>query len=211
MGKQVNDILKKICAEIGYVQKRDKYIGNIYMKSVSTNIYSTICFNIASYQIKGHRLIAPIIGVIYSDVESLLRRVSKFDPRKYSNTIDEHIGYIMPVHDWTEWDLIEPGTNSEVVLNDLKSALLKYSIIYYERFSNIENVIAKAEDMPWGPAYYSLLVRLPIMYYLAGRKRSGERFINRAFEKGYNEVDKIFTDEYISNYMSLPDNHLDAK
>lgn len=38
----MNDILKKICTELGYVEKRDKYIGNIYMKSVSTNIYSTI-------------------------------------------------------------------------------------------------------------------------------------------------------------------------
>lgn len=208
MGKQVNDILKKICAELGYVQKKGIY----YIKPISSNIYSTISFNIASYQIKGHRLVAPRIGVVYEDVEKKLRDISKYEWLDgYSNTVDEHIGYIMPVHDWTEWDLIEPGTNSEVVISDLKDSLQEYGDIYCRRYSNIYDVIEMIEGKPLAPAWSYLFARLPIMYYLVGRKRRGVEFINRVFKKEYSEVNIIFTDEYISNYMSLPDNQLDAK
>ncbi|MGM9764371.1 MAG: hypothetical protein ACI3ZQ_10170 [Candidatus Cryptobacteroides sp.] len=209
MGKQVNAILKEICNNLGFVKK-----GNFYIKPMFANIYLTVCFNIASYQIKGHRLVAPRIGLIYDDVEKILRKISDAEwlkANRYTNTISEHIGYIMPVHTWKEWDLIEPGTNSEAILNDLKDSLQKYSGVYCRQFSNIENVIMMIEGKRLGSANSELFVRLPILYYLAGHKQKGIEFINRAFKEEYSEADILFTEEYISNYMKLPDNPLDIK
>ena len=209
MGKQVNAILKEISNDLGFVKK-----GNFYIKPMYANIDLTIFFSIASYQIKGHRLVAPRIGLRYDEVEKILRKISDAEwlkANRYTNTISEHIGYIMPIHTWKEWDLIEPGTNSEVILNDLKDSLQKYSGIYYKQFSNIGNVISMIEDEPWGSANYDIFMRLPVMYYLIGRKQMGIDFINKALTKGFCEADEIFTEEYISNYMKLPENPSDIK
>lgn len=202
MGKQVNATLKEMCMSLGFVKK-----GDFYIKPFSSDIYSTIYFSIASYRIKGHRLVAPRIGVRHEDVEKLLQEIAPDERlRKYRipNTISEHIGYIMPIHDWKEWDLIEPGTNSEVILNDLKDSLQKYSDVYCRRFSSIENIIALADRKSWNPCNYSLFKRLPIMYYILGYKQMGIDFINKTLSKGYCEADRLFTEEYISNYMNLP-------
>lgn len=202
MGKIVNDILNEICSELGFVRK--KYI---YIKPVSDNIYLTISFSIASYQVKGYRFVAPRIGMMYEDVEKTLRDVSELDLLKrirYTSTISEHIGYIMPIHDWKEWIFVEYGTNSKVLINDLKKSLKKYSEIYCAQFSNIENVIEMIEDKGWGSAYSKLFARLPIMYYLTGQKQKGIEFINRAFTEGFSEAEIIFNDVYRSNFEKLP-------
>lgn len=210
MGKQVNALLKEICGSLGYVYKKK---GDIFLKQYSTNVISTIGFMIASYQIKGHRLIAPLIGVIHEDVEKILREVSTNEYIKkypYTNTIFKHIGYIMPMHDWKEWDFIEPGTTSEAVINDLKESLVRYSDIYCQRFSKLEDVIVAAEGKYWNAFNYGLFERLPIMYYLIGRKQKGIDFINKSLAK-YDGADMLFTEEYISNYMKLPENPSDIK
>ncbi len=209
MGKIVNDILKEICTDLGFVRKKD-----LYIKPVSDNIYLTIFFSIASYRVKGYRFVAPRIGMIYEDVEKTLRDVSKSEWPKgiTTNTISEHIGYIMPIHEWKEWEFVEYGTNSKII-NDfkgklrkynLKRTLKKYSDIYCAQFSDIENAIKMIESKPWGSAYSILFRRLPIMYYLTGKKQKGIDFINRAFAEGYSEANIIFTDVYISNFEKLP-------
>ncbi|MGM9764376.1 MAG: hypothetical protein ACI3ZQ_10195 [Candidatus Cryptobacteroides sp.] len=210
MGKQVNTILKEICGSLGYEYYKK---GDIFVKPYTTNIISTIGFMIASYRVKGHRFIAPIIGVILEDVEKILRVVSGAEYLKkyrYTNTVSEHIGYIMPMHKWKEWDLIEPGTNSEIILDDLKESLRQYSDVYCRRFSSIEDVIAVTDMKYWNPCNYALFERLPIMYYIIGRKQKGLDFINKAL-KEFLDADMLFTEEYISNYMKLPDNPLDIK
>lgn len=203
MGRQINSILKEICSSLGFVYKK----GDIFVKPYTANIISTIGFMIASYQVRGHRLIAPQVGVIFKDVEKILREVSGKEYLKkylYTNTIHEHIGYIMPVHAWKEWDFIEPGTTPEEILDDLKESLSQYSEAYCRRFSNIEDIIAVAEGKAWNPSNYNLFERLPIMYYLTGCKQKGIDFINKALDV-FLEADMLFTEEYVSNYMKLPE------
>lgn len=209
MGKQVNEILNGICEGLGYIKKREFYI-----KQISPNIYSTLFFNIASYRIKYHRLVAPNIGIRYDNVEKLLLEISskeRLKKLKIPDTLSEHIGYIMPIHTWKEWDFIEPGTNSEVIINDLRNTLQKYSIEYCERFQEIDKVIDEIKSRTWNPFNYRCYLRLPILYYFSGHKQEGIDFINRAFQEGFSEADILFTDEYISNYMRLPDNPEDIK
>ncbi|MDE6872079.1 MAG: hypothetical protein K2J62_08190 [Bacteroidales bacterium] len=209
MSKQVNDSLKEICRSLGYEKK-----GDFYIKPFSSNIYLTIRFSIASYRIKGHRLVAPMIGVRYEDVEKILQEISpdeRLIKSRNPNTISEHIGYIMPIDDWKEWDFIEHGNTPEFIINDLREALQKYSIEYCKRFLTIDDIIAKIESEAWNPSNYSLFRRLPILYYLTGYKQKGIKFINRVFKEGFSEADLLFTNEYISNYMKLPDNPHDIK
>lgn len=203
MGKQVNATLKEMCTSLGFVYRRRE---NMYIKQYSANVISTVSFMIASYQTKGHRLIAPLLGVIYEDVEKLVREIapSRFKEVGYENTISEHIGYVMPIHDWKEWDFVEPGTNSDILINDLKNSIKEYTDTFSKRYSNIQDAIALADRKSWNPCNYSLFKRLPIMYYILGYKQMGIDFINKTLSKDYCEADRLFTEEYISNYMNLP-------
>lgn len=178
------------------------------MKPFADNIYSTIFFNIASYQIKGHRLIAPQVGMLYENVEKLLREVSDAEwlkRLKYTNTLSIHIGYVMPENDWKQWDLLEPGVNPDYVLNDLRDSLQKYSMVYCDRYSKLDDVIEMIENTQWGSANYQLFERLPIMYYLSGCKHMGEVYINRTRTRNYPDANVLYTDTYIFNYLKLPE------
>ena len=99
MGKQVNALLKEMCSSIGYIKK-----GELFIKEINSDTYSTVHFNLASYQIKGHVLVAPMIGLHYERVEKLLKYISNYSwLKRYNNTIYEHICYIMPNDAYVEW------------------------------------------------------------------------------------------------------------
>lgn len=201
MGKRVNTLLKDMCNSIGYVKK-----GEMFIKEINSDVYSTIFFNLASYQSKGHVLVAPMVGLHYERVEKMLIKVSNYSwLKRYNNTIYEHIGYLMPSHTFAEWDFFEYDTTSETTVNNCKNAILKYARVYYERFSDLENVIQYIlENKSWNPINYGCFARLPILYYLVGRKLDGVDFINKALVN-YCEANTLYTDEYIANYIKLPE------
>ncbi len=214
MGKIINRLLSDICTNIGYTKK-----GDLFIKPVSNDISLTIFFNLASRQIKGHVLVAPFIGLQYHNVERLVRDVSQSEwIPEHTSTIDEHIGYIMPIHTYTEWHFVEQEYNHNSSLQslkntikkyfevrDLKKSLVKYSDIYHKLFSDIEKIIEYIENnKQWGSANYELYRRLPILYYLANRKQKGIDFINHALNNGYCEADMIYTNTYIENFNKLP-------
>lgn len=200
MGKQVNALLKDMCSSIGYTKK-----GEMFIKEINSETYSTIFFNLASYQIKGHVLVAPMVGLHYERVEKLLFDVSHYSwLKRYNNTIYEHIGYLMPSHTFAEWDFFEYGTTPENIINNCKNAIQKYASAYYEQFSNLYDVIRYIlENKSWNPINYGSFARLPILYYLVEQKQDGVDFINKAL-MNYSEANTLYTDEYISNYIKLP-------
>lgn len=200
MGKQVNSLIKSICEDLGYVKN-----GLIYVKKTSTDISSSISFNLTAYQTKGHVLVGPRIGVYCGEVEKILIIVAQSEYIKgYAHTISEHIGYLMPESTWKEWDFVEHGITQKSVINDFREAILKYTTIYYENFSSIDKIIAIIESTKWGSANYNLLLRLPILYYMANRKQDGIDYINETLTK-HSDASILFSDVYISNYLKLPD------
>lgn len=200
MGKHVNALLKEMCSSIGYIKK-----GELFIKEINSDTYSTVHFNLASYQIKGHVLVAPMIGLHYERVEQLLKDIANYSwLKRYNNTIYEHIGYIMPNDACVEWDFLEYETNPENTINSFKNAIQQFARVYYERFPNYESIISYIlENRSWNPINYHCYARLPILYYLVGQKQKGIDFINKAL-MNYCEANMLYTDEYIANYIKLP-------
>lgn len=206
MGKNVNNILKGICTDLGYVKKNDAFL-----KPITYNVWSTIRFSTSTRHTKGHCFVAPFIGLHFCSVEKILCEILKKKPECQS-TIFDHIGYLMPDSWWKTWEFLENEPNSPKLIDDLKEAIQKYSMVYYERFPDIESLISYIADEGLSRCNYQypFLERIPVLYYLANNKQFGRYFIDRALKKNSN-ISFIFTDEYISNYMKLPDNPEDIK
>lgn len=199
MGKRVDSILRNTCERLGYTKK-----GYLYIKPISPGISSTICFNIVSRQNIGHCLIGPRIGLIFEDVEKLLRDVTQAEWLKCrTNTISEHIGYLMPQNHWTEWDFVEHESTPECVIEDFSNALSLYSNAFFNEYPSKEKLISYIEGLSWGSAYFDLFLRLPILFYCVGRKQDGLDYMTNALSK-HDDSRTLFTDMYFSNYSKLP-------
>lgn len=197
MGTNINQVLKELCQDLGYKKK-----GYLFYKQLTSEVSSTVGFNISSGQTITHRSVAPQIGVRYETVERLLIEVVDEDWCKgFSSTISSPIGYLMPENKWIEWDFDKYCENVIHFVENLSSAVQKYAVSYYEKFATLDMIISFLEGLKFGSAKYDLFIRLPIMYYLTGDKSKGMGFINN-IRMNYPE-DYLFTEKYISNFEKL--------
>lgn len=65
MGTNINQVLKELCQDLGYKKK-----GYLFYKQLTSEVSSTVGFNISSGQTITHRSVAPQIGVRYETVEN---------------------------------------------------------------------------------------------------------------------------------------------
>lgn len=59
MGTNINQVLKELCQDLGYKKK-----GYLFYKQLTSEVSSTVGFNISSGQTITHRSVAPQIGVL---------------------------------------------------------------------------------------------------------------------------------------------------
>ena len=197
METNINQVLKELCQDLGYKKK-----GYLFYKQLTSEVSSTVGFNISSGQTITHRSVAPQIGVRYETVEKLLAEIADEDWCKvFSSTISSHIGYLMPENKWIEWDFDKSCENVIPFVENLSAAIQKYAVTYYEEFASLDKIISFSEGLKFGSANYDLFIRLPIMHYLTGDKSKGMEFINNVI-MNYPE-DYLFTEKYISNFEKL--------
>ena len=195
----IKSIVKEICNNLGY---KTRYSN--YAKLISSDVYSTLFFDIAHFGVKGHSFVAPRIGVLHLKVEKLLYDVSRMEWYRKPDvpTISEHIGYILPCNKWTEWDFAEGACDTAAKAFDMQDKIQRCALSYSAQYSDLGNIIAYAEELPYGSAFnHKLIIRLPIMYYLAGRKDLGLKYIERICTNHPDNL--LFTLTYRTNYNNL--------
>mgnify|MGYP003301298191 CR=1 FL=1 len=198
MPSSINKLTKTICENLDY---HIRY--GCYVHSISQDIYSTISFNIAHYGVIGHSYIAPRIGILHDRVETLLYKVSKMECYRRPNfpTISEHVGYILPYDRWMEWDFIEGGNCFLSKAADMQNTIQQSAAIFNSKYSDLNDIITYVEGLSFGSSNQELLIRLPIMYYLVGKKDKGLLYIHSICEKYSQNV--LFNPVFMDNYNSL--------
>lgn len=194
----IKSIVKEICNNLGY---KTRYSS--YAKLISSDVYSTLFFNVAHYGVKGHSFVAPRIGVLHLKVEKLLYDVSRMEWYRKPDfpTISEHIGYILPYNKWVEWDFTEGARDTAAKASDMQNKIQQCALSYSAQYSDLGDIIAYAERLSYGSAHQEMIIRLPIMYYLVGRKDLGLKYIERICTNHPDNL--LFTLTYRTNYNNL--------
>ena len=134
--------------------------------------------------------------------------IEYIDVRKISHNLNVdiggfgvNIGYLSENNYFKEWKVPDNSTDIYVseVISDMYQYILNYAIPYFERYSDIKNVIA---DMELGILTNQIDTYhyLPIMYYISGESKKSCIYLdNRLNQLRMKAVPNAFSDESFVN------------
>lgn len=106
-----------------------------------------------------------------------------------------NIGYLSPEHNFIEWRISETSLEEEVskVVSDMYCHIINYAVPYFNRYSDIKNVIADTENNIL-TNHLDIPHRLPILYYLNNEKEFAVSYMQRELNKRKYLYNKRYDD-----------------
>ncbi|MCM1501410.1 MAG: hypothetical protein NC115_01930 [Bacteroidales bacterium] len=209
--KQEIDIALKVKLEYQGYKKRN----GSYFKYLSDGVSSYVFITYSSFSYHDYVCIHPYVGVRYDAVEQILNKLGQNEKKYFLPTLSCPIGYLMPENTWIEWLYDRRVTYNHVnrvglpdrnfgqydaCADDICKAIEEYGTLYFEQYSKIENLISVIEDMGIGSGYAVSIIRLPILYYIVGRKDLGLKYISKVRKI---DSENYFSDDYVEKYNAL--------
>lgn len=194
--------LETIMGGLGYKRKKGSLT---FTKQIYTNVSWTVFFQtLPSYPIGEKVTYIPRVGIRYKDVELTMRKLSEYlQSKKYVlDTVSTYLFNIvkeMPLHlDYT----------NKTAPEDFNAFILKmiedWANPYFEKYSDIDNLIEKFENAGIGSGTASQVMCLPVLYYVRGYDISrGLNYIERVQRVSQSLKEHIFKDYYIAQYKKL--------
>lgn len=194
--------LETIMGGLGYKRKKGSLT---FTKQISANVSWTVFFQtLPSYPIGETITYIPRVGIRYKDVDLIMRKFSESLQRKkyVLDTISTYLHNVVkecPMH-------IDYRRNTDS--DEFKTFILKmvsdWANPYFEKYSDLDNLIDKFENLGIVSGSAPEIVYLPVLYYVRGYDISrGLNYIARVQRVSSSLREYIFPNYYIEQYKKL--------
>lgn len=176
--KDIDKEIDQRCKDLGF--KKKKYN---YYKPLTDSTMAIIGFGRTSFSQTGRFFINAIIGVFRKDIDDIYSRLTGYTCAKHMQpTIGIQLGYLMPINDYYEWDIVDGEDNHEK-FDDIFFNIKKYGFPYQSEMADLDNVFAAFYRRDRGILNTAREKILPILYYMKGEKEKGADFIHETIER----------------------------
>jgi hypothetical protein len=129
--------LQEPLGQLGFRKRR----GEIFTISLTDEVLGWLGLNYASrHRPPGQVVINPVVGVRHQVVERLIATLRGDEFHEYQPpTISTPIGYLMPVHRYTEWEF--GGQHGEAAGEDLVAAIVNYAIPFMQSLVHLPAIL----------------------------------------------------------------------
>lgn len=184
--KDIDKELSIRCKELMF--KKKKYN---YYKPLTNNIMATLGFGCTSFGKNGHSHINITIGVFYNEVDEIYLKLTGYSGYNCMQpTIGCQLGYLMPINDFYEWEIIDGADNSKK-FSDIFDNIVKYGFPYQTKMTDFDNLFNSYYNRDRGVLNVSREKIIPILYYIKGEKEKGIEFIKETIaRRGIRPTDK---------------------
>jgi hypothetical protein len=157
-------------AQLGFVKR-----GGALLQERGSGASGWIGLNLATQGLPRSLKVNPVIGVQFSHLDDIQRRLRDDVPNKPMPIISRPLGYLMPEKSFRSWEFLEDG-DGEQVASSLADAVRKYGEPYIATYCNWA-VFSRDVDNEGFLMEHERAKVLPVVYLINGKREEARRII----------------------------------